>query len=196
VLGGGGVLPGLGLRVPRGWHGVENDQGELHLTPPRDPNESVFVWRGNVAVRSTGTGHGTVLPGVGRTAAALVQWLSTNHDLTIFRAAHRAQLARGWEATELSLEVSPSARYGDAGCPSNPRCADIFTNPGYWGGSSYGIGAPEAVTLFLSTIDEGSRTDTVIVALDGLSRSALRHLATVAEPVLRSLRVPSGSAVR
>ena len=78
------VIEGLRLTLPRGWSTTENSGGELKLVPPGLPNEWLFIWLDLVAVKSTGKGVGTILPGVGRTPDKLIGWLTHNPDFAVF----------------------------------------------------------------------------------------------------------------
>lgn len=49
----GDVLPGLRLKLPRGLSSTENDLGELHLIPPGQPRNGLFIWVDMAAVNST-----------------------------------------------------------------------------------------------------------------------------------------------
>ncbi len=134
--------------LPRGWSTTENSGGELKLVPPGLPNEWLLIWLDLVAVKSTGKGVGTILPGVGRTPDKLIGWLTRNPDFAVVSRPSLSSLVHGVRMTTLALGVSTSANFGDAGCPSNPRCAAFFKNPKNWGASDfYAIGAPEEVRL-------------------------------------------------
>jgi hypothetical protein len=89
--------------------------------------------------------------------------------------------------TTLVIGVSSTARYGDPGCPANPHCADVFTNPTYQHDDWFGIGGNEVVRLSLEHTSQG----TVIVGLDANNPTALKHLETVAKPLLDSVRLPT-----
>ena len=82
--------------------------------------------------------------------------------------------------------MSPKARYGDAGCPADPRCADLFA----LGGDYYGIGGREEVRLFLaeSAAYPGAA---FIVALEAPDHDALTHLTEIAAPVIDSMQMPT-----
>ena len=187
MLGAGTVIPGVRVTVPAGWTSSENDSGEFNLHLPGHPGEGVDLWLNLVAVKSTGPGHGTtVLENVGRTPTALVHWLTTNPDFRILAPPVRTSFGNT-AMTTLVVGVSSTARYGDPGCPGNPHCADLFTNPVYWGNNSYGIGGKEVVRLFLGRSSPG----TIIVALDADNPVALKPLETAAKPILDSVRLPS-----
>jgi hypothetical protein len=189
-LGALGVIPGLRMTLPHGWSSTGNDEGELSLTPPGHPNDRVFVWVDMVAVKSSGPGHGTtVLTSVGKTPAGLVSWLTSNRDFLVVSPPRQATVLRGVRGTMLTIGVSGSAKYGDHGCPSNPRCADLFTSPRWLRSDFYGIAAPEVARISLATATIGRVRHTVFVVLDAPSRQALTKLAALARPVTSSLRL-------
>ena len=192
VLGADSVLPGMKLTLPTGWSATENDAGELALVPPGQPDDKLFVWTDLVAVKSTGAGHGTtVLTEVKPTPEGLISWLTTNPDFTIVTKPAARTLA-GNPMRTLTLAVSRTARYGDPGCPANPRCADIFTKPGLWGENFYGIGGDSEDTLSFGTINTKNGTHTLIVNLDALNHVDAAKLATTARPILDSIQLPTG----
>jgi hypothetical protein len=138
------------------------------------------------AVKSTGAGHGTtVLTNVGATPSALVRWFTTNPDFRVLASPTRASISHV-PMTTLVLGVSSTARYGDSGCPDNPHCADLFTNPTYQHNDWFGISGNEVVRLFLGQTSRG----TVIVGLDANNSAALKHLETVDKPFRNGIRFP------
>jgi hypothetical protein len=192
-IGGTGVIPGLQLTLPAGWSSVESNQGELNLVPPGQPDRRLFFWLGMVAVKSTGPGHGTtILKNVGKSPAGLITWLTHNHDFLVAAPPSNAMIG-GVPMQALTVGVSRSARYGDSGCPADPRCADLFTDPVYWGTNFYGISGEEEAALYLGTIRTSSGPQTMIVALDGPNHADLGRLLTAARPIIESVRLPAGA---
>jgi hypothetical protein len=180
------VIPGLSVIVPVGWVFNEDNQVNFDVSAPGRPNEIASIWLNMRAVKSTGSGHGTtVLTNVGATPGALVHWLTTDPDFRVLASPSRATISRV-PMTTLIIGVSSSAQYGDHGCPANPHCADLFTNPKYETNDWYGIGGNEVVRLYLGHISRG----TVIVGLDANNPAALTHLERVAKPFLNSIRLP------
>jgi hypothetical protein len=100
-------------------------------------------------------------------------------------------LVHGVRMTTLAVGISTSAHYGDPECPANPRCADLFTDPRYWGSNFYGIGGSEQVRLYLGTIRVGGVSHTLLVGLDAEGHSQLLRLTATGEGMIRSLRVPA-----
>lgn len=92
-------------------------------------------------------------------------------------------LVHGVRMTTLTLGISTSANYGDPECLANPRCADLFKDPKYWGSSDfYGIGGSEQVRLSLGTIRVSGKSHTLFVGLDAEGHTQL------ASHVLRRVR--------
>ena len=192
-IGPSGVIPGLQLTLPAGWSSIESDQGELNLVPPGQPDDRLFFWAGMVAVKSTGTGHGTtILKNVGKSPKTLIDWLTHNRDFLVVASPSRSTIG-GIPVQALTVGVSRSAQYGDPECPANPRCADLFTNPTHWGTNFYGIGGEEEASLYLGTIHTSSGPQTMIVALDGPNHADLGRLSTAARPIIESIRLPAAA---
>jgi hypothetical protein len=189
-LGSKTVLPGLRLTLPRGWSSDENDGGELNFSPAGHPNDRLFVWTDLVAVKSTGSGHGTPLPNVGTTPTALLSWLTTNPDFMVVSPPKATKIARRIPATTLTMGVSASANFGDPECPSNPRCAAFFTKPGWWGSGFYAIGYPGEVQISLAAIQRGGKEHTLFVALDAMNDSDMAVLRTATHSIIASFSIP------
>jgi hypothetical protein len=141
-----------------------------------------------VAVKSTGTGHGTPLPSIGTTPTALLSWLITNPDFMVVSAPRATKIAGRIPATTLTMRISPSANYGDSGCPSNPRCADFFTKPVWWGSNACGI--PRSYRFSLAAIKRGGQEHTLFVALDAMNDSDMAVLGTATHSVMASFWIP------
>jgi hypothetical protein len=185
------VLPGMTLTLPAGWSSLENDEGELSLVPPGQPDDRLFVWIDLVAVKSTGPGHGTtVLTKVKPTPEGLIGWLTSNPDFTIV-AKPAATTIAGNPMRTVMLAVSRSAQFGDPECPANPRCAALFTKPGLWGKNFYAIGGEGEAWLSFGTIRTKATSHTLILGLDALNHADLAKLAAAARPILQSIQLPT-----
>lgn len=188
TLGPGQVMAGLGLTLPPGWQSPEANTANVVLHPPGHPQQRLILFGGVSAVQSTGSGHGTtVLNQVGKTPDALVQWMTTNPDFTVVDEPARVMIGPDTLAVALTVGVSPRARYGDPGCPANPRCADLFA----LGGDFYGIGGHEQIRLYLAE-DAAYPEAAFIVALEAPNHRALAQLTEVATQVIGSMQ-PSSS---
>jgi hypothetical protein len=186
-----GAVPGLELALPEGWSIVENTGGELSLTPPGRPSDRLFLWLDLVPVKSTGPGHGTtVLYNVGTTPDELIGWLTSNRDFRIVEKPTPDTVGADIPVRNITVGVSAAARYGDSDCPANPRCADLFTKPGYWGGGFYGIGGEEEVRLYLGTVRLNEEPHTLLIGLDAVNHADLGWLVGVVRPILESFRLP------
>jgi hypothetical protein len=180
-------VAGLTFALPApGWRSTELDRQEVNLIPPDRPNDRLFLWTDLVAVKSTGPGHGgTVLNTVGKTANALVAWLTSNPDFRVIASPAPATIGVGIMMTTLVVGVSSTAQYGDSSCPANPRCADLFTKPEWT--VPYGIGGDEEARLYIAGV-----AHTFFVVLDATNDADLAHLASEAAPIINSLRLPAG----
>ncbi len=193
-LGPGTLLPGLELTLPARWSSTGTIPTELNLVPPGQPEDALKFWLDMIAVKSTGPGHGTtILKNVGTTPSALIAWLTGDPDFRIVSKPAPATVGQDITMTSLVVGVSGSANYGDPGCPSNPRCADLFTNR-HWRPGGYGIGGDEEVRLYLGTIKTNGNPHTFFVALDAADHADLLRLENAAKPIIGSVRLPSGVA--
>ncbi len=184
-LGTGTVLERLVLTLPEaGWTSTENHPGELDLYPPGKTDEHLLLWVDMVAVQSTGKGHGlTTLTDVGRSPAALLAWLDGNPDLTVRPLADRS--FAGIRLQGRSVTPSATARYDDAGCPSNPRCADLFTQGRYETEDVYAIGYPGIAGIWIGGPIAGHRT--VLLVLDAADPQGLTDLEHRVQSVVDSM---------
>jgi hypothetical protein len=189
-LGPDAIIPDLRLTLPSGWFSTENDVGELALIPSRARDDRLFVWRDLSAVKSSGPRAGSALSSVGTTANALIAWLTRNHDFLIVSAPSAGTGVRGVKGKTLTVGVSKSAKFGDPGCPSNPRCAALFTNTDYWGSEFYAIGFPEEARISIGTVHLFGARRTFFVTLDAPNHAALTRLAAMAKPIISSIRLP------
>ena len=193
-IGPSGVLPGLRLTFPRAWTITDDTAEEFKIVAPRHPSESVSVWLDVRAVKSSGPGHGaTVLRKIGRSPRNLVAWLTSNHDFNIVSKPAARRIGNRIKSTSLAVGVSPTAHYGDPGCPANPRCADLFRNPATWpSGDWFGIGGHNQVRLYLAQIKRHSARHTLVVALAANNHAQLLHLTEAAKTILQSIQLPHG----
>jgi hypothetical protein len=194
-LSAGTVVPGLEITMPSGWSSSESTRAELSLVPPGQSDDALKFWLDMIPVKSSGAGHGTtILKNVGRTPSALTSWLTHDHDFLIVSKPAPVTIGHGITMTSLAVGVSPSANYSDSGCPSNPRCADLFTSS-YWvsSGNFYSIGGDGEVRLYLGTIQLNGSPHTFFVALDAVSHADLLSLDKAASQIIASLRLPAGA---
>lgn len=193
-LGPGTLLPGMELTIPARWSSTGTGPTELNLVPPAGhPDDALKFWLDMLAIKSTGPGHGTILTNVGTTPSALLAWLTGDPDFRMVSRPAPATIGHGITMTSLVVGVSHSANYDDPGCPSNPRCADMFTNR-HWSPGGYGIGGDEEVRLYLGTIKVSGSSHTSLVALDAADHADLLRLENAAKPIIGSVRLPSGAA--
>ena len=193
-LGPGTLLPGLGLTLPAGWSSTGTGPTELNLVPPAgQPDDALKFWLDMLPIKSTGPGHGTILTNVGTTPSALLAWLTSDPDFLIISKPAPATIGQDITMTSLVVGVSHSANYDDPGCPSNPRCADLFTNR-HWSPGGYSIGGDEQVRLYLGTIQISGNPHTFLVALDAADHADLLRLENAAKPIIGSVRLPSRAA--
>jgi hypothetical protein len=194
-LGPGTLLPGLELAMPAGWSSTGTGPTELNLVPPGgQPDDALKFWLDMLAIKSTGPGHGTILKNVGTTPDALLAWLTSNPDFLLVSKPAPATIGQDIKLTSLVVGVSRSANYGDPGCPSNPRCADMFTSRHWDHPGGYSIGGDEEVRLYIGTIKVSGSPHTFLIALDAADRADLLRLENAANPIIGSVSLPSGAA--
>jgi hypothetical protein len=186
------ILPGLAFTLTDGWAATWNDTTEIHFVPPNSSADAVFLWRDIRAVKSTGPGAGTqILRTVGASASALVHWITTNHDFQVLDPPHPIAVGQGLKATQLTVQVSQTARSTDPGCPDNPRCAAFFRGESWSGDLFYGIGGEETVQMLFATVPFAGRPSTLVIAMDGTSPSDVLEVRKASQPFLDSLRLPN-----
>jgi hypothetical protein len=186
------ILPGLAFTLDHGWAATWNDTTEIHLVPPNSSADAVFLWRDIRAVKSTGPGAGTqILRDVGSSSAALVHWITSNPDFDVVDRPHPVTVGQGITATQVTVQVSHTARSTDPGCPDNPRCAAVFRGPSWSSDLFYGIGGEETVQLLFATVPFAGRSSTLVIALDAMSPSEVLEVRRASQPFLDSLRLPS-----
>jgi hypothetical protein len=186
------ILPGLAFTLDDGWGATENDATEIHLVPPNNPSDAVFLWRDIRAVKSTGAGAGTqLLPGVGPTPSALVSWITSNPDFDVINQPKPVTIGQGIPATQLTVQVSHTARFDNPDCPDNPRCAAFFKGAAWPGDLFYAIGGDETVQMLFATAPFDGRTSTLIIATDAMNPNDLHELQRATQPFLDSLRLPN-----
>jgi hypothetical protein len=153
VTGMGGFFPGLEITLPGGWAFGEQDAGEIVLRPSVDQYPVLSIAK-NVRVVTTTRAMGPeteIVEDVAATPEAFVEWFVDSSDFTMIEQPTAASIA-GVTGTMFTLQVSETAAFGDPGCPWNPRCGDIFTDPAHWGPNVFSIGGEEAARMFVASI--------------------------------------------
>lgn len=178
---------GMELTVPDGWQSLEQDAGEFNLFPLDHPNDHIFMVKDIAAITTDGTLQ--LVPDVPRTVEGLVEYWQHDPNLVV-SSPEATTIADGIEAITFVITVSPDAQFTDPGCPVYPRCADFFTDPRYWDGGGYGIGAPAAVRMYMATIGSGYEHHVFVIGLEGEDEAALERLTAAAAPIIASIRLP------
>jgi hypothetical protein len=133
---------------------------------------------------------GKPLKGVGRTAEALVKWLTSTSDFAILDKPRTVAVGGdGVKGRQLTLTTSKTANFGWDDCPDNPRCAAILTDPNHWGNNFYAIGGDEVSRIFVATLHYPEGDHTFFVTLDAANAGELAALAERAQPIIDSLRL-------
>jgi len=179
---------GMEFTVPDGWESREQDAGEFNLFPLAHPDDHFFMAKDIAAVKSDGSL--ALAPNVPRTADGIEAYWRSDPNLVV-SPSEPATIGDGIPATTFVVTVSPDAAFIDPECPVYPQCADFFTDPRFWDGGVYGIGAPAAVRIYFATIPNGSsRHHLLLVVLEGADEAALEALTEETAPIIQSLRFP------
>ncbi len=183
--------PGMTLTLPTTWGSHSLDKYEFSLYPADHPDDRLFFWEDMVAVKSSGPGHGTtILKNVGTSAKVMMAWITGDPDFHIVAGPTRVTSAGGIKATRVVLVVSHTARFGDPTCPTNPRCAALFTRRD--AGEYYAIGGREQIRLDIADIKIDGSPHTLFIVLDAPDHAKLQQLAALAQPVIDSVRLHAG----
>jgi hypothetical protein len=187
-----GFFPGLQITTPAGWFFTEQDSGELALHPIDDPNKTVALYKDVRVITSTREmgPYNEIVKDVGPTAEAFVQWFTHNEAFTVVEAPTAATIA-GTTGTVFTLAVSEAAKFGDPHCPSNPQCADLWTDPAHWGDNNFGIGGPTPVRLYVADVPYADGDHLFAIMWDGGPASELDAWVARTMPILDSILPPA-----
>lgn len=188
MVGSDAFMPGLTITLPTGWSIGEHTVGELSLIPGDHPRDRLFLWKDLAAVKSDGTAK--LVGGVPRTVDGLTSYFRS-HSEYVVSTSRRTTIGEGLPALTYVVGASRSAAFVEKDCPSYPRCVALFTDPDYWAGNFYAIGAPEVVRLYLATVGAGENQHLFVVGLDATDTKELVRLTKVAQPILASIRLPA-----
>jgi len=193
VTAGAGFFPGLELTIPPGWTTTEADSGEIGLHPAADPDSGLFLWKDMRAVVTHNRHHtvGEVRKDVGPGAEQLLDFLTRTSDFSVVSAPAATTVGDSIRGTQLTLNVSRTANFAWNDCPDNPRCAAILTDPKHWGGNFFAIGGDETARIFVATVHYRDGDHTLFVTLDAPDRPQLAKLASEAQPIIDSVRLPT-----
>ncbi len=187
-----GFFPGLQITIPTGWFFTEQDSGELSLHPVDDPDKTVALFK-DVRVIATTRDAGPrnmIVESVARTPEAFVEWFTNNEAFTVVETPRAATIA-GTTGTVFGIAVSEAANYGDPECPSNPRCADLFTDPAHWGPNFFSIGGPTPIRLYVATVHYTDGDHLFAMSWDAGPASELGAFVERTMPILDSVRPPA-----
>jgi hypothetical protein len=179
-------MRGMQVTVPSGgWHVHEDHPGEFNLAAPAGPmaGTNIHFWLDPVA---TGP-DGSVLANVGRTPAALIEWLRHDADLVVSVPSART-IAGGLSAHSVDLDLAVSAPEEDPGCGA--PCLGEFVFKGAHYDFDYGTGLGEPVRLYLARLSRQGRSHTFLVSVDAPSPAAFAAVIPIANRLLRHVKLP------
>jgi hypothetical protein len=177
---------GMEISLPDGWESHEQDAGEFNLYRVGDPETAIVMVKDIAAVINDGSGD--LAPGIPRTAEGLTSFWQEHPDLVVTEPTPTT-IAGGIPASTFVIGISPDAQSGDALCPSNPLCADLFIDPRYWD-APFGYVAPYVARFYLATIGNGDGEHVLAIILMAADAAALEHLTEEARPMIDSIRLP------
>ncbi len=191
VTGRGGFFPGLEITVPAGWYFAEQDAGELILQPSVRQYPVLSMAKDVRVVTTTRTmGPETqIVEDVAGTPEAFVEWFTNSPDFTILEPPAAASVA-GATGTMFTLQVSESAAFGDPGCPWNPRCGDIFTDPAHWGPNVFSIGGDETARMFVASVPYAGADHLLAISWIVPSAAELPAFVKATQPIVDSITLP------
>jgi hypothetical protein len=181
-------MRGMKVSLPSaGWTVSEDAPGELKLAAPSGPmgGMEIHFWLDP----RVSAAHGVVLPRVGRTPAALIEWLRGNSNFVVSAPATR-QIAHGLLAKSATLDLAATAPREDPSCPG--PCLTYFVIRGRDYNHEFGTGRGEPVRLYFTRLRRGSeRAHTFAICVDAPSAKVLWAVIPAAEKILASVRLPT-----
>ena len=184
--------PAVRYTVPDGWDNTLDDRGQLDLKYEaggqyRYPDgltfhDAISIFRRPVA---ESTSAQEPVPGVGKTANDLAQWLVGHADLTASTPEPvDVGAASGYR---LTLSVPTGTRTTPDKCTTDhgePRCATLFISDDPLATYGFGLVGPETAVVYLLDTPSG---DTVMVVIDDVDGVDQAGLEAAALPIVNSL---------
>ena len=180
-------MRGMKVSLPSaGWTVSEDAPGELKLAAPSGPMDGVAI--GFWLDPRASAAHGVVLPHVGRTPAALIQWLRGNSNFVVSPPA-TPRIAHGLLAKRVNLDLSATAPREDRSCPGPCLTYFVIRGPGYK--HEFGTGRGEPIRFYFATLRRGGkRAHTFVIYVDAPSVKAFRGVIPAAEKIVAGVRLP------
>jgi hypothetical protein len=180
-------MRGMKVNLPSGWTVSEDAPGELKLAAPTGPTDGTAI--GFWLDPRASAAHGVVLPHVGRTPAALIQWLRGNSNFVVSAPATR-RIAHGLLAKSVNLDLSATAPREDPSCPGPCLTYFVIRGPGY--NHEFGTGRGEPIRFYFATLRRGNkRAHTFVIDVDAPSAKAFRAVIPSAEKIVAGVRLPT-----
>ena len=185
-------VPTIRYTVPTGWVNTLDIRGEMDLLYSaggqyRYPDgltfhDAISIFRRPVAESSS---SGASVPGIGKTAKNLADWLRGHVDLVASTPTPvTIASARGYR---LVISVPTGPRTKPDHCTSDhgePRCESLFISDDPAASYGFGVVGPETAVVYLLDTPSG---DTVMVVIDDVDGVDQAGLVAAAMPVVNSL---------
>lgn len=196
VLGEGTVDPGLQFTVPAGgWTINHVTDVEVNFIPPGEHGahgDRMGLWADPIPVQPDGPDFGTPLTNAPVSPHDLLTWLR-KQPAFFTTPPHPVVIGHTFPAKSLDLQAAATADSGDPGCPTAPRCVNLFTTARWLitdpGGGGLGIAGDETLRLNIGAIRANGARHTFIVGLDAISPADLTAFQVIAAPIEDSIRV-------
>jgi hypothetical protein len=171
---------------PTGWTATDDNTNELMFESSPD-GYLLFAWIDPFAQL-----NGRTARGVGRTPAAMINWLL--HEPSFVAARGPSTLiGTSFAAQTVDISIAPGAHSNPAvpECPS--VCVDYFGIPNL-STSPHGLARPGATRLFFSEIQYGGQKHLLALSVEVLRKPDLARAVAATRGILASIRIPATPA--
>jgi hypothetical protein len=166
-------MKGMKVTVPSGdWTVYEDHPGEFNIAAPAPAEANIHFWLDPYPSLE----NDEPLPGVGRTASALVDWLSGNANFVV---SDRSTVEiDGNSATTFLLNLS-----GD--------CIDYFVFQTSAYDFPYGTCPGGPARLYVTTLGTGSKAHTFVISVDAKNEKTFASIIPAARKIIANVSLPT-----
>jgi hypothetical protein len=173
------------LTFERGWTSTQDSSGEFRASPLYAPDENdILFWEDVYPVE-----NGERVKGVPRTAAGLLDWLTSSTQLEV--SAPTPGAIGAFPATVVDIRLAPDAVNDDPNCPSRV-CANFMGFP-QWDGT-FGIAGRQVQRFYLSDVTYGGRDHLFVAVIYPQKPTDMKALRVAGERLIATVRVPADPA--